>query len=325
MKLISEQLPHNCVQQSSFPGILAGKAYNPRKVRGNYSRAAKNSHPSFTEPESYKNPPAFIKDIVKLASERDVTISDVAMYARITGERQKQFYPDRRKAINALFPIFCRHYNTVTQQIEISLRRASDLAGLTTTSDAEKAKAAADPTYTAVVSISRASRAFRDMVLMGWIAAKDIWQVWDKERGHWIDKYFEATPLFFAAIGVTQERVEKQKQSRLNYLKHKARNSGMTEESIGRMSATQIKAENKIAWRRNAFDRRKTEQTRKKEKRAMNGKSRQEQRQIAQKNVLNALGPEGIKALSSEKEYIDLLNKEIASLRKFTNMKPPLH
>ena len=323
MKLISEQLSDHCVQQPYSTAHFAGAAYNPKKVRGSYSRAAKNANPSFSVPESYKNTPVFIKDLVKLSYERDITISDVAMYARTTGERQKHFYPDRAMAMRALFSVFCQHINLVTHQIEISLRRASDLAGLTTISAAEEAKAEADPNYTAVVSISRASRAFKDMVLMGWILAPKGWQVWDKERGYWIDKYFEATPLFFNAIGVTEARVEKHRQARLKYIQKTAINNGMTAEKAGRITITQIKAENKIAWRRNVFDRRKTEQARKKEHRALHGKTRQEQRNVAQKNVIKALGPDIANVTPGE--LAELINKEIATLRKFAGIKPPLH
>ncbi|TOP80436.1 RepA family replication protein, partial [Vibrio parahaemolyticus] len=87
---------------------------------------------------------------------------------------------------------------------------------------------------------------------------------WDKEAGCWIDKYFEATPLFFQMVGVTPERLEKERNKRLGYLKHQAIESGMTPEQVGRMSITQLKAQNQLQWRKRAFERRAKEQARKK-------------------------------------------------------------
>ncbi|MCV5690605.1 hypothetical protein OFN32_40985, partial [Escherichia coli] len=77
------------------------------------------------------------------------------------------------------------------------------LAGLTTVSEAEIKRAEEDKLHTPRVSISRASRALKAMVEMGVIKADKEWQVWDKEAGCWIDKYFEVTPLFFQMVGVT--------------------------------------------------------------------------------------------------------------------------
>ncbi|MCV5991392.1 hypothetical protein OFO94_35565, partial [Escherichia coli] len=79
----------------------------------------------------------------------------------------KRIYKDRAKAINALHSVFSAHVNLVTFQIEISLRNASDLAGLTTVSEAEIKRAEEDKLHTPIVSISRASRALKDMVEMG--------------------------------------------------------------------------------------------------------------------------------------------------------------
>lgn len=299
------------------------KKYNINKVRGNYSRAAKNKNPTYRVPESHKDRLPFIKDIVTKSQLKDVTRSDVAMYARIVGDRQKAFYPDREKAIRALYSVFCEYLNVVTHQIEISLRNASDAACLSTISKSELAKAEVDKNYKSKVSISRTSRAFRDMILLGWITAPNAWQVWDKERGYWIDKYFEATPLFFRALGITDERVKKQQENRLKYLKHKALANGLTAEAVGRMSITQIKAERKIAWRRNAFERRGKEQVRKKEHAKLKGRNRDEQRQEAIKNVIAGLG-DNISSIDSC-TFTDMVNKEIATLRKFTNIKAPLH
>ena len=299
------------------------KKYNINKVRENYSRAVKNPNPSYEVPDSHVHRLPFIIDMVNKSRFKDVTRSDVAMYSRIVGDRKKAYYPDREKAIRALFTVFCEHLNVVTHQVERSIRNASDDAGLSTISEAELKKAEDDKSYTAQVSISRASRAFKDMILLGWIIAPNAWQVWDKERGYWIDKYFEVTPLFFRALGITDERVKKQQENRLKYLKDKALVGGMTPESVGRMSITQIKAERKLAWRRNAFDRRAKEQARKKEHTKLNGCNRDEQRQAAIVNVIKALG-DSISQIGTD-EFTDMVNKEIARLRKFTNIKPPLH
>lgn len=310
--------------QDYYPAIFtASKKYNINKVRGSYSRTAKNPNPSYEVPESHTERLPFIKDIVTLSQKRDVTTSDIAMYTRAIGERKKHFYRDGANSIRALFSVFCEHVNLVTHQIEISLRNASDAAGLSTISDNELKKAAEDSAYVPVVSISRASRAFRKMIKLGWIVAPNSWQVWDKERGHWIDKYFEATPLFFEALGITAERVEKQQSQRLAYLKKQALGMGMTPEMVGRMSITQIKAERKIAWRRNAFDRRAKEQARKKTTAQLRDRSRGEQRTVAIRNVLKSLGSDIHN--TSAAELTDLTNKEIATLRKFSGLKPPLH
>ncbi|RBW47303.1 hypothetical protein DS885_03915 [Psychromonas sp. B3M02] len=311
------------VIDNNFHLLSDTKQYNPNKIRKNYSRKARNPNPTYTVPDSHIKRLSFIKELVHLSKIKDVTRSDVAMYSRATGERKRRFYPDREKAIKALFSVFCEHVNLVTHQVEISLRNASDASGLSTISQNEIDKSEADKNYTPITSISRASRAFKDMVLMGWIVAPKHWQIWDKERGYWLDKYFEVTPLFFKALGVTPERVEKQQQNRLTFLKKRALDSGMTAETVGRMSISQIKAERKIAWRRYTFDRRKTEQTRKKEKRLLNGKSRAEQRNVAALKVIKILG-DNIHEISTQ-DFTDLVNKEIATMRKFTNLKPPLH
>ena len=290
---------------------------------GDHSTQCKNANPSYEIPETHTKRLAFIRDLVIAGQSRDVTRSDEAMLSRCQGVRQKHFYRDRAKAINAMWQVFAEHVNVVTHQIEISLRNASDAAGLSTTSAAELAKAEADPHYTPVVSTSRASRAFKDMVDLGWIRADRSWQVWDKEAGHWTEKYFEATTLFFNAAGITSERVQRQQNARLGYIKTNAIKSGLSAEEAGRMSIAQLKEERKQRWRRSSFERRATTQARKKVKRALHEKTRAEQRQIAQKRVLDFLGDD--LHTTNQAEFKELVNREIAMLRKFTSLEPPLH
>ncbi len=292
--------------------------------RGDHSTKCKNKTPSYEVPKSHTSRLAFICDLVDKSQGRDVTISDEAMLSRSQNLRKKRFYPDRAKAINAAHKVFCEHVNLVTWQIEISFRNASDATGLSTTSDAEKEKANENPDYTPVVSISRLSRAVKDMIEMGWIVARGEDQVWDKEAGHWIDKYYEATILFFTATGITQERVEKQRNERLGFIKDNHVKFGYSAKQAGKLSITQLKADRKIQWRRSAFERRATEQTRKKLTKELRDKERTEQRAVATKRVLDWLGDD-IHKITDPRVFKDLVNKEIASLRKFTKIKPPPH
>ncbi|EGR2700615.1 hypothetical protein DUG79_25695 [Vibrio parahaemolyticus] len=294
------------------------------RVRGFHSTRCKNPNPAYEVPENHRKRLAFVRDLVDASQSRDVTRSDEAMLARCQGSRQKHFYKDRAKAINALHSVFSEHVNLVTFQIEISLRNASDASGLSTVSDVEQKRGQEDPTHTPVVSISRASRALKDMIAMGWIVAKDEWQVWDKEAGCWIDKYYEATPLFFNACGITTERVLRQQSTRLGYLKDQALKAGRTPAEVGRMSVSQIKAERQQQWRKKAFERRGKEQARKKAVRALHGKDRAEQRKVAQRRVLDALTPYEAQTIDQQ-TFKDMVNKEIAMLRKFADISPPIH
>lgn len=292
--------------------------------RGEHSTVCKNKDPSYEVPDSHKKRLAFIRDLVDNSKSRDVTISDEAMLSRAQNYRQKKFYPDRAKAIRALFSVFSEHVNVVTHQIEISLRNASDAAGLSTISDKELKKGKEDPDYNPIVSISRTSRAFRDMVEMGWIVAPPEWQVWDKESGQWIDKYYEATILFFQAAGFTEDRVEKQRNARLGFIKSNHLKFGYSEAEAGRLSITKLKADRKIQWRRAAFERRATEQTKNKLSRELKDKLRTEQRAVATKRVLDFLGDD-LHKIKDLQVFKDLVNQEIASLRKFTKTEPPPH
>ena len=294
-----------------------------RRSRGFHSTKCKNQNPSYTIPDSHKKRLAFIRDLVDKSQNRDVTTSDEAMLSRAQNLRQKQFYPDRAKAIRALHAVFSEHVNVVTQQVEISLRNASDAAGLTTISDAELERAEDDQDHTPVVSISRTSRAFHDMVDLRWVVAPPEWQVWDKEAGHWIDKYFEVTILFFQAAGITAERLEKTQRERLGFIKTNNLQFGYTKEQAGRLSITQLRADRKAQWRRAAFERRASEQTKNKLSRELKDKKRTEQRAVATKRVLAFLG-EDLHRVDFP-TFKDLVNKEIASLRKFTKVDPPPH
>lgn len=292
--------------------------------RGVHSTACKNRDPKYNVSKSFHKKPAFIKDIVKASQGRDVTISEAAMFPRAKDRRKKHFYKDRAKAINELHAAFSEHVNIATHQVEISLRNASDAAGLSTISEKEKAKAKEDPTYTPVVSISRASRGFADMVGMGWIRADAVWQVWDKESGCWIDKIFEVTPLFFQAAGITKERVEKQQNRHLGYVKSHSDKFGLTAEEAGRLSITQLKELRRQSYRKLAFERRAKERARKKTQRALWGKTRQEQRALAIKRVINSLGND-IHTITSPDEINGLVDREIATIRKFAKVDPPPH
>lgn len=323
MNIISKNLSDFHLGGHENHHLCDANAYNPRMVRDNYSRSVRNATPDYVVPETHRKRLPFIKDLVTKSQSLDVTASDAALYSRFTGERTKRFYRDRANAINALHAVFSDHVNLVTHQVEISLRNASDAAGLSTISSNEIKKAEKDADYVKQVSISRASRAFQDMIKMGWIVAPKAWQVWDKERNHWIDKYYEVTELFFYAVGITAERVERQRTNRLKYLKQQCRDQGMTEASIGRISITQIKAENKLAWRRKAFDRRRVECDRKKTKRQLSGKTQSEQRTLAALNVLNQLGDDA-RNLDYAQTAI-LINKEVARLRRVAASSPPTH
>ncbi|MCF2829598.1 MULTISPECIES: plasmid replication initiator RepA [unclassified Pseudoalteromonas] len=294
-----------------------------KRGRGLHSTRCKNKAPSYDVPKSHVNRLVFIKRLVDQSQARDVTRSDVAMLARSWNGRRKHFYQDRVNAINALHAVFCEHVNLATHQIEISLRNASDAAGLTTISDAELRKIKEDPSYTPKVSISRASRALKDMVDMNWIKADRAWQVWDNESGQWIDKYFEATTLFFNAAGVTNETVEKEQAKRLGRYKHDALLAGKTPEEVGRMSITKLRIERRQMWRRKAFERRQLEVSKKKITRQLTGKSRHEQRSIAQQRVLASLGPET--QFITPSDFKELVNREIAMLRKFSGVIAPPH
>lgn len=305
---------------STLPGVT-------QRTRGDHSTRVKNPNPGYQVPESHTKRLAFIRDLVEASQSRDVTRVDESALSisqlKYRGIRQKRFYADRVKAINALHAVFCEHVNLVTHDIEISIRNASDAAGLSTVSAAEQQRADDDPNYTPKVSTSRASRAFRDMVEMGWIYAESDWQVWDKEAGQWIDKVFQASELFFNVAGITSERVEKQQKSRLGYLKNKALRGGLSPEEVGRMSVTEIRQHRRHQWRRNAFERRSKEANRKKVYRALQDKERLEQRQLAQRRVLDALDTDALNISTSE--FKELVNREIAMLRKFSGVTAPPH
>jgi hypothetical protein len=248
-----------------------------------------------------------------------VLLSDVAVLARSWSSRKKRIYKDRANAIRALHAVFCEHVNLVTHQIEISVRNAADAAGLSTISDAEHHKAKANPNYTPKVSISRASRALADMVELGWIRADAEWQVYDKEAGAWTDKYYEATEVFFTTVGVTASTVQKQRTQRLAWYKQMALDAGVSAEEVGRMSVSSLKKIRQQRWRQKAFERRAKEQARKKLHRELAGKSREQQREVAQRRVLASIDVSTI----DYPTFKILVNKELAMLRNVTGTSPP--
>lgn len=292
--------------------------------RGDHSTCVKNVSPDYQVPANHTNRLVFIKDLFDKAASMDITKSDEFVHGRWTYHYQKAMYSDRRKAINALKLVICEHIDLLTSQVKISIKNAAIAAGLSTISDAEKAKQEADPNHIPVISISRASRAIRDMVNLGWIKAPKEWQVWDKERGEWLDKYFEVTDLFYNAVGFTTERVEKARNSRLGYLKKKALAAGKSVEEVSRMTLTQIKGETRKLWRKSVFERRASERAKRKLKEDLSNKTRQEQRSIASKRVIKRLNDDGISFVNvSKADFTELVNREIASIRKFADVEPP--
>jgi hypothetical protein len=288
-------------------------------VRGTHSTVVKNPSPSYTVPATHQQRLWFIRKLVTLSQTRNVLLSDVAVLARSWSSRKKRIYRDRANAIRALHAVFCEHVNLATHQIEISLRNASDAAGLSTISDTEHMKARANPNYTPKVSMSRASRALADMVELGWIRADAQWQVWDKEAGMWTDKYFEATEVFFTTVGVTASTVQKQRSQRLAWYKQMALEAGVSAEEVGRMSVNSLKKIRQQRWRQKAFERRAKEQARKKLHRELAGKSREAQRAVAQRRVLAMIDVEATDLAT----FKDLVNKELAFLRRATGTSPP--
>lgn len=294
-----------------------------RRHRGDHSTACKNRDPRYNVPDAHENRgrPAFIREIVAKIQSMDVTKTDHAMFSRAQGERQKQFYEDRARAICALFAVFAEHVNLITWDVDISLRNASDAAGLTTWSDAELAKAKDVPSYTAKPSTSRASRAFHDMRLLGAVKAPDDWQVWDKARGYWLDKQFDLTPVFFNMIGITTERLLKKQQQQFGYAKKSALNAGRPIDEVGRMSISQLRLERRQHLRQKAFDYRAKTQAAKKAQRNLNGKTRLEQREVATKNVITML-QDDIGRVDHD-TFVAMVNREIGRLRNLPGVDPP--
>lgn len=293
------------------------------RVRGQHSTVCKNKNPEFQVPANHVKRLAFIQDLVERSQTRDVLASDAAVLCRLqSARRQKRFYTDRAKAINALHAVFSEHVNMATFHVKISLRNASDAAGLSTVSAAELEKAEQTPGYTPQVSISRASRAFRDMIDLGWIIAPDQWQVWDKDAGCWIDKAYEVTELFFNAAGITAERVRKVHSQRLGWLKkHGDKDLGLTATQVGEMSVSQLREYSRQVWRKKAFERRAKEHARKRVFRKLQAGDIQSQRKYAQQRVIDSFGGDiSHLDLSDFKYFVD---REIASLRKFSGVKAP--
>ena len=182
-------------------------------------------------------------------------------------------------------------------------------------------KAKADPTYNPKPSISRASRAFKDMIDLGWIVARKDWQVWDKDQGQWLDKYYEVTELFFKALGITPERVEKNRQNRLAYHKKKGGLLGLTVSQLGNMSLSEIKTWCRLSHYRRAFERLKDKREISKAKRRTLTKTPQQQRDIAQQVVIKRLGQD-LNHTPIE-VFKALVNQEVAKMRSQAGYSPP--
>lgn len=285
-----------------------------------YCNKVKNDNPQFETPAYYANRGrlAFINDAVEKSKQVDVLMSDVALWARKNNDRAKAFYKDRANAIRALVTCFIEHYDVATGLCKISLRRAADLCGLSTISQAEKDKAEKDPTYTPKVNICRATRAAKDMNDMGWINAPKCWQVWDKNSQHWIDKLFELTPLIFKAVGITPERLERQRKARIKYLARKGW-LGMTHDEIMQTPISELKAITRNIHVRNVFERRAKQQQVAKLKRQMHGKTPEQQRNVAQARVIERLGAE-VKFMADHL-FSREINQELATIRRIVS--PP--
>ncbi|WP_171040521.1 plasmid replication initiator RepA [Pseudoalteromonas ruthenica] len=298
---------------------------NIRPLAGiDYCNRAKNKNPNYTVPDSHKSRLAFQRELFSRSQERNVIRSDEAILARSHTSRKKRFYPDREKAMRALFSVFMEHVNVVTHQVPISLRQAADETGLSTISEAEKQKAKDNPAYKPQCSISRASRAFHDLIDLGFIVAPKVWQVWDKEAGQWLDKYFEITEAGFAALGITPERVRKQRDSRLKYLERNSQLSqlGLTVKELGQMCITEIKQIARLAHYRRVFERRKRAQKAAKARRELCGRSREEQRTVAAERVISKLGRHVVNSMGISM-FKEEVNKELGQMRRLADVSPP--
>lgn len=286
-----------------------------------YCNKVKNADPAYQVPARHTTRLAFVRDLVNKCDQINIVKSDAAVYMRPVLKRTKVFYPDREKAIRALAKVFCEHVNIVTHQVKISLRNAADATGLSTISESERQKAEDDPSYAPKPSISRVSRAFKDMIDLGLIVAHKEWQVWDKHAGQWLDKYYEVTELFFKALGITPERVAKQRAARLKWLRKNRLDNGLTADQLGEMSITEIKERDRLAHYRRAFERIKDKRAITKVKRTMNPKTPEQQRHVAQQAVLKQLGAAA--SMITLSAFKDLVNQELAKLRSIAEYAPP--
>ncbi|MPW28276.1 hypothetical protein F9L16_04585 [Agarivorans sp. B2Z047] len=107
-----------------------------KRRRGNHSTRVKNLNPTGKTSDRLSKRPKFIQDIVKASQTRNIAVSDVVQFGiaqlKLYGDRKRGIYADCAKAMTALVTVFSEHINIVTHQVEISLRNASDMAGLTT-------------------------------------------------------------------------------------------------------------------------------------------------------------------------------------------------
>ncbi|MBB1415277.1 hypothetical protein H5122_18070, partial [Pseudoalteromonas sp. SG43-8] len=126
--------------------------------------------------------------------------------------------------------------------------------------------------------------------------------------------------LFFKALGITPERVARQRDARLKYLRKKGINSGLTADQLGFMSITEIKERQRLAHYRRAFERLAEKRAITKVKRAINPKTPEQQRHVAQQRVLSRLGATA--SLMSLEVFKGLVNQELAQLRAIAQYEP---
>jgi len=284
-----------------------------------FKSRAKNPNPEFNPSDEQLSKMVFLKNLYLKNKDKNIIDSDVVVFLRHGTERSKAFYPDRVRAMRALLDVFSQHINLVTHQVKISIRNASDACGLSTYSDAELEKEKLDPSYTPQPNITRASRAFKDLVDLGICVADKSWQVWAKGEHQWIDKYFEVTPLFFKAFGVNPETVDKHRTNRINYLiksgSSKGLDANLSPEQLGEMSITEIKLHDRMAYVRKVFERLREKRHASKTKRDILKLENKNLRKVAQENVVKKLG-DRILQFTSPEPFIALVNQELALLRR---------
>jgi hypothetical protein len=294
-----------------------------KNMQRTHSTRVVNSAPQFTQPEYYKSPPALISDLAKSSRDRDPLKHELTLLALSDSQRKKAFYRDRYIAIRALHECFARHICLVTGQVKISLKAAAISCGLATVSQAERAKADADPAYNPYYCISRAWRALQDMIALGWIAYKKEDQVFDKETKTWLDLYFEITPAFYKVVGITEERWQKHHRRALGRYKQKALSLGLSIEEVAQMSLTEIKQRERINHRNRVFDKRKKAQAAAALRRFAARADQEQFRLTAAQRVLNALSYSERRNLSDDK-LNTLVNYEVANMRSLARL-PALH
>jgi len=281
---------------------------------------AQNPNPTFAKPQAYlKKPPVLIQEALKLSAERSILDADQAVYARACGDRQKNYYPDRRAAIRAITDCLLQHVNLVTLDVQISYRKIADLCGLSTISRAELAKVAEAKEkgrcYRPAVSITRVTRGIKDIIELGGVYAPREWQTWDDAYfGHWIDKQFSLTPVFFELLGVTPERLQKHRAARLAYLQKQAKAKNWDLAICGLDSISQYTSFRRNEYRVSIYEQRKQIRAAERAERHIKDKGQQEQRQYVIRYLIQALGMDEIKHMGP-RGLNGLINIELGKLR----------